>query len=259
MGIDVKKSFRFIFSDSEWPQKIAIGGLFFFGAFLVNIALNVILDRVIIPQLNLQLTQFDKSMIQTVLDTLVNIPVLAFAMGYIIQSAHNEVKNETPLLPNWDSKFFNYFKTGFIYYLINIGYYFFIVLIAVIIGLLVMLFSLILNFNFNVSNAAGAIGGILGLLFAIVSPFITLFYADNFNWKDAFKLREIFNAISKVFSDYLISFGILAGLWILWLPVYLILTFTCIGAIIPQFLVLIVHLITVNLFAQTYKEYKQIT
>ena len=258
MGINVKKAFQFVFADSEWIQKILIGGLFFFGAFLLDLALSLAIERVVLPQLNIQLTDMSRSMLQTVVNSIVNIPILAFAMGYIIQSAHNEVKDEAPLLPNWDSRFFDYFKKGVVYYLIYFGYYLFIFLIALVIGLLAASAFVVFNPNFQATNAlAGGIGGIIGLLFAIVSPFITLFYADNFNWKDAFKFREILNAISKTFPYYAKSLLITAGLWIAWLPIYFILTLTCIGAIIPQFLVLIVHLITVNLFAQTYKEYRQ--
>jgi hypothetical protein len=184
-----------------------------------------------------------------------NIPILAFVIGYIVQTAHNEIKEEEPRLPNWDSNFFVYFKYGFKLYLINFGYY--LAITAIILALLlpaVILFS-ILNIDYPLSIFGGILGGILGLLFAVISPFITVFYADNFDWKNAFKIKEIINAISKVFPDYFISFAIMTGLWMSWVPLSIALTCTCIGAIVPQFLVLIIHLVTINLFSQVYKQY----
>jgi len=238
MSLDVKKAFTFPFKDPPWKKKLFIGGLFY----LIISVLSFVMQVVNHPPGNLH-AQYQPNGLLILLIGILSALIGAFGTGYTAQSVHNEIKNEPTLLPEWNSKFFTYFKYGISLLLINSVY---IIVISIFIILLVIGF-----------HSVSVIMLILSCLFLIpymlIQPIIFTCYSENFKISDGFNLMKINDAIATNFTDYLTSIGLSILVYTAFIILTVVLTCTIIGAIIPSFLSLPVGLITMNLFAQTYK------
>jgi len=250
MKVDIKRAIAYPFKDPDSTKKIVIGGAFFLIMYIIDFAVGFILGAAAPKSLTAQETKMFVQGIQGVVNIFIGIPLSAIPLGYIIQSSHNEI-HDNPGLPEWDSMFYDYFIKGLKYIAINGIYTTCIAILAVI-----AVISTGLAQNKNLLFVFIPLIIIIFLLYSFISPFITSFYADNFSFKEAFNLKAIFSSISNVFSDYLIVTLVTIALWLIWLPINVILICTCIGAVVPAFLTFIIYLITVNLYAQLYKESK---
>ena len=250
MSIDIKKAFKFTFKSPDWQKKLLVGGGITFLAVIINEVLSFFyrphtygahpdLKAVYIAMCSNPL--FYVSML---IMTLIN----AFVIGYVLQSAHNEIKNEEPLLPEWKSRYSLYFKNGIIYTLLLYPYYILSFIWGVFIG-----FFIAMNHVENGFTISIVLACCFGVAFAIILPFIKASYAENFNWKDAFNLKRIFSLIMEVPKEYFLNIGLVIALTLGSLICVLILTCTCIGILLAPVVGLLCSLIITNLFAQTYK------
>ncbi|OGH97025.1 MAG: hypothetical protein A2104_09720 [Candidatus Melainabacteria bacterium GWF2_32_7] len=259
MSVDIKKAFYFPFRDNLWLQKLLIGGIFFFAVFILHTIMGFLnaVVRIPISDYGTQMPLITRG-IKAIFSLFMTVLIYAIPMGYVLQSVHNEIKGETPLLPDWDSKFLSYFKYGLYFFAANFLYLFIIAIVAAIPTMISsIVFGLyrdnpivsILSLTFIVLFVTPFV-----LIYLVILPFIATSYADNFNFQDAFKLDKIFIGISRVIPDYLASAG-LSIIILLLIPLLLVLSVcTCIGILVIPFLILPALLIVLNLFSQTYKQ-----
>ncbi|EKE02908.1 MAG: hypothetical protein ACD_20C00316G0006 [uncultured bacterium] len=265
MSIDIKKAFTFPFKAANWPQKLLIGGIFFFAVFIIHTIigfLNAVIMGTPMAHYEIQASLIVRGLeaILSFIMSILAILVYAIPFGYALQSAHNEINGKEPLLPDWDSKFLDYFKYGMYFFAINILYLFILVAIAAVPTMISgVVFGLyqdnpivsLLSLTFVVLFVAPFI-----LIYLAILPFIATTYADNFNFQDSFKLDKVFIGISRIIPDYLASLG-LSLVILLLIPFLLVLSVcTCIGILLIPFLILPALLIVLNLFSQAHKQSK---
>jgi hypothetical protein len=261
MAFDTKKALTFQFADNEWPQKLLIGGVFYFLS-----QIFFAFGKVGYPFFNFEILRFNHFealgsfialTILALLLVLFSIGVSSLPKGYILQSIHNEINDQTPLMPAWEDNYKTYFIHGLYIYLINFIY---LAVFSIVIAIPASIGSFayfIFRENTFVSALSMAFSCsvlvFFGLLYVFVIPFVETAYAKNFNFSDAFRLDQIAFSISKVLPEYLISVGLSVLILITLLFVYGILTCTCLGILLIPFAGFSAILIVANLFAQTYK------
>jgi hypothetical protein len=183
--MDIGKSFSFPFEDKEWLSKLGLGGL---------ISL---------------------------------VPILNFAWsGYMVGILRNVMNNVTEPLPTWedlDNKFIDgliLFGAGLVYALP--------ILIALCLPLSVMAFSGLLSGNSDMQDIAQTIGeaggflffGLLcifmlyGIVLSVIYPAILVIFAREGTFASCFKIREVFDLISRNAAAFFTAWGLslVAGL-----------------------------------------------
>lgn len=262
MSLDIKKAFKIPISDNCWLQKLLIGGLFVFGVFILHFILgfiNAIFDFSVNRAGSelLLLVNFAK-LIFGLIAFILMTALYAVPQGYLVQVAHNEIKQESPSLPEWDNKFYDYFKFGLNIIAINFIYSF---IISLILAIPTIIAGVIINLyqdNSLISAITIFFASIISfpfiLIYLLVSPFIIMFYADEFTFQDAFKIDKILAAIYRVMPGYLASIGLSILIFLLIPLLLILLACTCIGIILIPFLILPLLIIVYDLFAQLYRE-----
>lgn len=196
---NIGDSFTFPFKDPEWPTKIIIGGLFVILSF-----------------------------------AFVGLPVL---YGYFIELIQRVRRREQQPLPEWKDVGVK-FITG-IKYLVALLVYS-IPVILVMAGFVV--FMLLLSLGLHEHSIAGFFTGMAGVIFviifvmpyslvvAILTPVITLKFAERERISDALRITEVFRTFRMCWQDTLIAaligFGveILASAGLLMLIIGVVLT-----------------------------------
>jgi Protein of unknown function (DUF4013) len=177
--MNIEKSFRFPFEDKEWISKLGLGTL------------------------------------------ITMVPILNFAWsGYLVDIIRNVTNNSTEPLPTWDDlgKKFNegliLFAAGFVYASP--------ILILMCLPLSMMAFSGLFSGNSNMEDMAQVItnaGGVLfsGLLcvfvfyaiaLSVIYPAILILFSREGTFASCFKLREVFDLISKNAGPFFTAWGL---------------------------------------------------
>ena len=183
--MDIGKSFSFPFEDKEWLSKLGLGAV-------ISI-----------------------------------IPILNFAWsGYMVEIIRNVMNNRAETLPTWDN-LDKKFSDGLILFGASVIYAL-PILLAFCLPMGVMAFSGILSGNHDMQDLARSIGEAGGVLFAclicvfvfygiilsIIYPAILVIFSREGTFASCFKIREIFDLISKnavpFFSAW--ALGLVAGL-----------------------------------------------
>jgi hypothetical protein len=266
MSLEIKRAVKFIFDDKNWLQKIALGGVFYFVASFFHMFdgfsmgfLTPICTRMHLPILTLPfvLNGMFSLLAFNLFMMIVFILLYAIPKGYIIQSMHNEINSEEPVLPEWESALGKYFRMGVSLFAINLIY-------LVIIGI-ISIIPFIAGYSVYALYPDNPMVASLGMfaaiffclpfvfIYTLILPFIVCTYAEKLNVKDAFKLDRIFSLIFNVLPEYLLTFVLTFFLVIVWFLLSMAMVCTCVGIVLMPFLILPMGLISMNLFAQTYK------
>lgn len=237
MNIDLKSSLLFPFRSAGWFKKLLFAWIFIF--LPITLIINI--------------TYYDYY--ATLYLALTMLFQFSFSFGYMIQSAHNVIKDEDAVLPSWTNNFINYFSIGLQYLIVLFLYSLpFIMFIMAI-----YIWNSLQNWSEFIQFAPAFIAlMILFLAFVIIIPFVAALFAENFNFKDAFRLRKIINIISKHPAKYLAISGASSMLWILVILFKSTFYNNFAGIVILAFSILYLQFITLNIFAQIYKTEGQI-
>lgn len=178
MELDIKKAFKSPFLEEKWHIKL----IFPFIVAILNLITNVYYK--------------DSSLTSLVINFLVIILGIALS-GFFAQFGHNEVHNQSPLLPDMEENIKNFFIYGIKLVGIMIVY-FSLVLIGSLFGLtayahpsVLALFGLFLM----------VLGLFVGFPLAVVAEGI---FFDNFNFKEALDIKKVFRLLTKIKMEILL-------------------------------------------------------
>lgn len=224
MDLDIKRAFLSPFSEKRWYVKLIFPVIMSTCGLVFN------------PNLHI-------SKMLILLTALMSIYPNIILAGFYTQFQHNEIHNETPLLPFLDEKV----KRYFVYGLNSFG----ITLIYLLLGL-VLFFVIpnllkgtgIISVLINIIFVLGLIVGVIILFFALNA------YADYFCFKDAINFGFILKLVAKtpleIFNFVLFAIP-------LTVCINFVSSFTNFMLIISPILIVIMRLILMNLTAQLYK------
>jgi hypothetical protein len=177
--MNIEKSFRFPFEDKEWISKLGLGAL------------------------------------------ITMVPILNFAWsGYLVDIIRNVMNNTTEPLPTWDD-LGKKFNEGLILFAAGLVYAS-PILILMCLPLSMMAFSGLFSINSNMEDLARVItdaGGVLfyGLLcvfvfyaiaLSVIYPAILILFSREGTFASCFKLREVFDLISKNAGPFFTAWGL---------------------------------------------------
>lgn len=177
--MNIEKSFRFPFEDKEWISKLGLGAL------------------------------------------ITMVPILNFAWsGYLVDIIRNVMNNTIEPLPTWDD-LGKKFSEGLILFAAGLVYAS-PILILMCLPLSMVAFSGLISGNSNMEDLARVItdaGGVLfyGLLcvfvfyaivLSVIYPAILILFSREGTFASCFKLREVFDLISKNASPFFTAWGL---------------------------------------------------
>ena len=245
MSINIEKSFKFIFADPDWHKKMGILAIMFSITSLISYIKN--------PCLAFMLA-------------ITGMAVSCIYQGYFLQSAQNEIKSKSEILPAWED-IGSYFITGVAFLFASFLYFLPIFLLSIPLVVAGISYAASLANKGGVApssvdfSAFGPVAVLLGLaavgillILLLIMPFITMSFAENFRFKDAFNLKKILGAIFNNFADYLVSAVLAFGMLILLSIILGIFQKSIIMVILTAILAPYYNLVVINLFAQTYKQ-----
>lgn len=255
MIIDFKKAFIKPFTGEKWFIKLLVGSAFM----LLNSCFFILSEFLLIYTLHNHMT---KNNIIIYLGLLLITCLSSFIVsGYVIQYMHNEISKDNVNLPQWKNCVFKYFKNAAKSFIVNLGYTLYIlVTVSLLIGYLI--WDDYLEWSDFISPYTllyqETLTGfyfifVFFVILALFIPFIEASFAENFRILEALNLVRIAKKIYKVWSNYIISLLIFMLTTIFLVITILILCMTGIGILFSPFLTFIYLLITMNIFAQTYK------
>jgi hypothetical protein len=177
--MNIEKSFRFPFEDKEWISKLGLGAL------------------------------------------ITVVPILNFAWsGYLVEIIRNVMNDATEPLPTWDN-LDKKFSDGLILFGAGLVYAA-PILILMGLPLSMIAFSSIFSGNSNMEDVARAIAGAGGVLFygllcvfvlyaivlSVIYPAILVLFSREGTFASCFKLREVFDLISKNVGPFFTAWGV---------------------------------------------------
>lgn len=176
--MDIGSAFTYMFDDSEWIKKLAIGG----GIMLAGLILAPIL-----------------------VGLLLFLPL----SGYMIATLRNVRDGAPTPLPEW-TDFGGLFKTGLMVFLIGLVYYIPVILISCVSGM-VQAIPAAAEMDSDAASAFAIIAlclncfqFLISLLVGIITPAAIIRYAQYDNFAAAFQFGEIINFIKANIGDYII-------------------------------------------------------
>lgn len=240
MGLNLEKSFKYMFQDTEWKKKFLIGGFFSIGMVLMQLGrlVNQLPDSFYDEKFkNMPMEGAIAILILLLFVFLVSSVLSCFTSGYFAKNINLRIfRPNAPLLP-WDN-FGNMFVVGvkasfavFIYFLILIALmtipFLFSVLIAVSGGDKALILLLM----------------IISILFAIILLFVFCFYlaaaslafSTDLKFSSYFNFKLIHQFIKKDFFNFFIYIIILFALNSLMGILNTILTLTIVGLVLLPF------------------------
>jgi|GEM_PF-1792096 len=263
MSIDIKKPVNLALSDPKWLEKLFIGGLFYFVFQVMNSIISLfnyfIRNNIYISTVP-DATLFS-SIIFNFAILILFIFLTAIPFGYVLQSVHNQVNETGEFLPDWGDKMYFYFINGIKFLFIKFIYVvilFFLIMIVSLVG-----FAIYSTFITNIAVAYSSIilfttiGILITLSYCLILPLIFISFAENYRITDAFNIKKYIRIIYNNIYDYILCDIAVFGLIILQIFLSILLVCTCIGILLIPFLYLPVFLIIINLFTQTYFNYKK--
>lgn len=171
------------------------------------------------PQIDSQLTetQIAEVVLQSMpsliigglLTILLSIIITSIIQGWFLKCMNLTLKNKNKL-PNWNN-FLDLFKKGFI---LGVIYTIYILALAIPLILYVLTLAIPIFPTGVTQGIATVLTILLFLLFLYIIPMVELFYAKNYKFKEAFKLKGIFKKTFtwKYFGNGLVILLILIGI-----------------------------------------------
>ena len=253
MNLDIKKAFYSPFSDSKWKSK-----LFILSLFSIFSVFQYFLTTIQPPTF---------SMLFFLL-ILLPIPPLFIFAGYCLQFGHNAIHNISPLLANWKSNFFKYFKHGLFSLIVFFIYAIPLIMILYIISpekqATTLYYLIDLSSKMHILKFLG-FHIIYLIFFLIIFLLITLniailfsadcLYMDNFKISNAFAVRKLFKFIFDAKYELFLIIVISTILNFISEIAKHLLSSSLIISIVPAFIISLQCLIINNLLGQTYYLY----
>lgn len=247
MELNIKKAFLSPFSDEKWYIKLIFPSIMAIFSLLANAFSHTHMKEVLL------------------LSLIVFIPALVLS-GFFLQFAHNEIHDETPLLPNLQSKAKEYFNYGLrifgisLLYAITLGIVACIVLIVlnIILGIILGLIIIMLHLD----RTALSLGSLIIFLITYIPILIFMFaylimlsgaFADNFNSSEARDYKRLYRLLTKVKVEMIIYFLLEFCLIISVAIMIIILAIPKFTLVFAPIITAIIQLISMNLKAQIYK------
>jgi len=233
MKLDLVKAFLTPFSDKGYPRKVLLLWLMF--------VMNAVYASQIRPSTEFVNISF----------FIISYIPSAIIHGYIIKTVHNEIKGNSPIMPEWTGNFYQYFLIGLKYIFINCLYF--------------LPAMLLLSNAFAGVHAPDGFTTLtnqiilfvlipLTALFALISPFVTMSYAENFRFLDGFMLKKICTEVFLNLKPYAQSGLVLIALKSLIVVLKTAFRGTLIGMIFISLFDLYISIVSLNLFAQIYRQ-----
>lgn len=242
MELNVKKAFCSPFSDEKWYIKLIFPSVVTFLGLLSN---NLT------PQY---------PFLAFILLVILLIPALVLS-GFFAQFANNEIHDNSPLLPNIESKVKDFLEYGIKFLEVMIVYLLVFLTIAVVIGIalgaILGIIASILNFKAIVPIVAALFFIPLGVLALAFLALVEGIFFDNFSFKESLDYKRALNLLSKVKLEigfYILLFACLS------------MATSIINALLSPFtpslliicvLMAVVQMIFINIKAQIYKIAKE--
>lgn len=245
MELNIKKAFGSPFSDEKWYIKLIFPSIMA----IFSLSSNVLVHE-------------HKMAMFFILCLVLLLPGFVLS-GFFLQFVHNEIHDETPLLPNLKSQILQYLKYGakllglVLYYMITLGLIMcaIILILNIFIGIVIGICSALLHLQKPVMILLSTITSLIISIPIIIvwfSYFILLTgaFADNFNFKEAKNYKRIFSLLSKVKSEIAIY---IVCLFIAIVIITLLPFLPKITLILAPIITAIIQFVLINLKAQVYK------
>lgn len=240
MLFDIKKAFTFAFKENDGIKNVIIGGLvIFIGGIFANVSQFV--HKSVI-------SQHPEMALVLLISILLGFLFSLTAGGYLIKSANNYINDNCPILPSW-MDIMNYFKIGILSTLIG-----FLYAIPFLITLIISTIVMILAKNFMLTVLIIPIEIVIGITTALFAQTAMLRFMGTLSFKEAFNFDVIKEILSLHLSDIVITFLAMIGIGILTSITMFLCIITCIGAVLVPFLMFIIQVASINIWAQVYKK-----
>lgn len=235
MELNIKKAFLSPFSEEKWYLKL----IFPIAVAALSFAANIISKEHKLESLLLALVSIIPSIILT---------------GFFAQFAHNEIKDELPLLPELKSKITQYLIYGLKLIGATLIYAFVFLLMASTITITLAVLS----------KFSGASKLTMAIIFTVllvpisilIMAIMTLFqgiFSDNFNFEETLNIKRIWSLVFKAKAEIAIYLLLSLGLAIALGIISVILTVPKVTIFLVPFFIALEQLISMNLKAQVYK------
>lgn len=237
MRLDIKRAFTLPFASKDWWIKLGIAG--------VLVALGMLLYDV---------SQHSKF---TLLAFIVSIPISALPFGFMLKAINNEITNQETYLPEWNQDLKSYFKYGIASILPTLGYLIVFFIIALLIG--ASLFAVLFFSGFLKSLTILSIGIITCPLLLLPIGMIIgqTVYALELKVPDGIKFWQILITLLEYPKETAVGVLLTIALYAFYLAVSFFLDKTTnvyFASIIQSLLSVPINLISLNLFAQIFKQ-----
>ncbi|MEW5820612.1 MAG: DUF4013 domain-containing protein [Cyanobacteriota bacterium] len=204
------------------------------------------------------------SIIVSLLLVVVNMACMALPYGYITETAKLEIYDRTSIMPSWEGNFARFFWNGLKVQLIMLVYGILIVLLCLIPILITVAIAILVNGqSSDIMGIVGGIGGIICfiiiatviLFYMFMLPMIIVFFAAEGRMSAGFNVIGIWGKILTNIVEYLLAIVIVILLSIVAGIAGTVIVCTCIGIlVIPLLWYFIFPIISLNMFAQLYKD-----
>lgn len=232
MGIDLKQALVFVPQDSQWVQKVFIGGLLLFFPTFVYVFPGI--RRMIFDPINYYLVA---------LFFMFAITVFLAVSGYFFKAVHNRIVHDKERLPSW-KHFTNYVYVGFKSYVGGL------IFSAPFILLQLALFSFA-PMSFSKEMIPFILtSGIIHIVYTSFYVMLALNFAKDFKVTSFLNIKKAYALIKENIVNYviLVLYCLLVGL--LNLIVSSILAEAQIFALLLPFVNFYIYLVYTDLFAQ---------
>ena len=258
MGLDLEKSFKYMFKDPDWKRKFLIGGFFSIGLVLTN--LGQVVNH--IPNSYYE-SVFKQMPMEQILGAFLLLCFLfltmsvlsVFTSGYFAKNINLRIfRPDAELLP-WEN-FGNMFSVGIKASFAIFIYVLFLLLLIAIPLLLVAIIAMSGNKVFAAILMLVCIVSVLTMLFVftIYLAAATLAFSTDLKFSSYFNFKLIHTFIKKDFFNFFIYLVILFALNSLIGILNLVLTLTVIGILALPFTMFYQYLVTNDIQAQFVRE-----
>lgn len=234
MKINIKKAFLLPITGDKWVFKLIYGCMLY-----------------IIPAI---FQHFPSHMPYAItIYLIISIVLPSLANGYIVESAHNEIKDRSKIMPEWENNNIKYIKQGLLLELLYIIYSIPLLLLGLLIYFPYLLwnYSIYHRLHFNIIDYIG-VSIYISMYFILLTALSSINYAKDFKFIDGLNILYTIRLILRNCKAFLVCFS---------LSFLLINTYTLINICHNKLLSSIIYginfpinLIILNLFSQFYKQ-----
>lgn len=239
MELNIKKAFLSPFSEEKWYIKL----IFPVAIAALSFAANIISKEHKLEAVMLGLLSLIPSIILT---------------GFFARFAQNEIKSQTPLLPELKYQIKQYLIYGLKYIGVSLVYTFILLLltlgVAVLVGITLGLLSAA-NITTKLLSAIIFILIFIPLVILFIA-FMTLVlgaFSDNMSFEEALNIKRVWSLVCKTKAEIAIYLLLAIGLGIALAIISVILIVPKVTIFLVPFFITVEQLISINLKAQVYK------